>query len=150
MSIIERGIGWLVFQLPVSRTSLDQLIGELKRNQGVVAERISQWHPTRANHGWATHIIGIEVWCQHKAQGLIDGTDYNEEYDSLRPAPDVPYETLKPLFEQTRDQTLALAEQLKKVAGDKTVAHNQWGDLNAKGWLNYANKHAGISSLAIR
>ncbi|MFZ4828777.1 MAG: hypothetical protein ACOYLB_15610 [Phototrophicaceae bacterium] len=150
MSNIEHGIGWLFFQLPVNQSSLDQLIGELKRNKGLVAERIAKAGHTTSNHGWAAHIIGIEIWCQHKAQGLLDGSDYSGDYDPFRPANDVPYETLKPLFEQTRYQTLALAERLKEVPSDKTVAHNQWGNFNAKGWLNYINKHAGISSLAIR
>ncbi|MGV2437192.1 MAG UNVERIFIED_CONTAM: hypothetical protein LVT10_21730 [Anaerolineae bacterium] len=46
MSIIERGIGWLVFQLPVSRTSLDQLIGEVKTKPG----RCGRTHCTGASH----------------------------------------------------------------------------------------------------
>ena len=150
MSRIERAIGSLFFQLPSNQLSIDQLINNLQRNKAFVAKRIRIAPPSTSNHGWATHIIGIELWCQNKAQSLLGEPLYAGEYDPLRPANDVPYETLAMLFEQTREQTLALAQTLKQVPFTTTVPHNQWGQLNANGWLNYMGKHAGISSLAIR
>lgn len=150
MSRIERTIGSLFFQLPSNQLSIEQLIVNLQRNQAFVANRIRIAPPNQKNHGWATHIIGIEIWCQHKAQSLLDEAVYMGEYDSFRPHAEVPYQSLAQLFEQTRAESLSLATTLKDVPLNKTVPHNQWGQLNSKGWLNYMGKHAGISSLAIR
>jgi len=111
---------------------------------------LRQAEDTPANRSQAGHVIGMERWGIQRLSCLLNGTPpLMDEYDSHRPAQELPMPALADAFKETRATTLALAARLEPLA-DQKVAHNNIGDLSVKTWLAYLNTHANTESGAIK
>jgi hypothetical protein len=98
------------------------------------------------------HITGIERWSQNRLRCFL-GTAYaRDEYDSYQPGPALDLSGQIAAFQETRQETLALARQLQEagVPDTATVAHNDFGPLTARGWLSYMTTHASRESTKIK
>ena len=148
MQFIRRGVSWLFLERPASDKSTDELTNDLMQSGAMVRERISQADRTQAHHAIVTHIIGIERWAQERikaaqtpAQSAPQG-----EYDPHRPAADTPWDELPALFDDTRDTTIALVQQLDSATLERSVPHNQLGELSVRAWIRYLRVHADLEA----
>jgi hypothetical protein len=146
----------MVLHFVISRSaakfSMDELQTRLKLSSAEVAERIGKASDTPTNHGLASHLIGIERWGQRRLRSVLGEALEMGEYDQDRPNSDIPLKNLRDLFVETRQQTLALIKELKKVPGieNKMIVHNDIGSLSVRGWLFYLDSHANRESQNIK
>ena len=141
-----------VISRSAARFSLDELQTRLKLSGKDVAERIEKAAETPTNHGLASHLIGIERWGQRRLRSALGEPLVKDEYDQDRPNSDIPLKTLSSLFSETRQQTVELIDELKKVPGveNKMIPHNDIGNLSVRGWLFYLDSHANRESQNIK
>jgi hypothetical protein len=100
----------------------------------------------------ARHIIGIERWSQSRLRVALGKPLVMDEYDDYRPEAHLDMVALAQTFAQTRQESLALAEQLQtaNIPASQTIPHNQLGDLTVQGWLYYIENHAARESFRLR
>ena len=151
MSLISTILHFVISR-SAAKFSLDELQTRLKLSSESVAGRIEQASDTPANRGQACHLIGIERWGQRRLRSALGEPLVMDEYDPDRPGDDQPLQALSSLFVETRQQTLALIDELKKVPGieNKLIPHNEIGDLTVRGWLFYLDSHANRESQNIK
>jgi len=130
--------------------SYTQVCQNLQSGGEKIDALLRQAEDTPANRSQAGHVIGMERWGIQRLSCLLNGTPpLMDEYDSYRPAQELPMPALADAFKETRATTLALAARLEPLA-DQKVAHNNIGDLSVKTWLAYLNTHATTESRAIK
>jgi hypothetical protein len=130
----------------------EKAIDKLRHSGESIANRFGNAPDTPANRKQARHIIGIERWSQHRlgvAQGEALVVD---EYDSYCPDEGLSMAELRAAFDSTRQETLALVQQLQNnhVPLDKKIFHNDAQDLSLRSWFGYLNGHASRESLRVR
>jgi len=135
-----------------AKFSLDELQTRLKLSSESIAERIENATDTPANRSQASHLIGIERWGQRRLRSVLGEPLVMDEYDADRPGEDQSLKALSNLFVETRQKTLALIDELKKVPGveNKMIPHNDIGNLSVRGWLFYLDSHANRESQNIK
>lgn len=154
--MLMRIMGYLIAEWPVRNRSLPQMIEKLEANAAEVEARFSSAPDTPANRGQAGHIIGIERWGQTRLRAfLTDAAAPTDNYDGYRPdadaAPDMA--ALRTAFSQARAETITIARELAAAAdtiSDNRIAHNDFGDLSPRGWLNYLASHAAYESKRLK
>jgi hypothetical protein len=151
MSLISTILHFVISRSAV-KFSLDELQTRLRLSSESITECIEKAPDTPANRGQVSHLIGIERWGQRRLRTALGEPLVMGEYDADRPSEDQPLETLSNLFSETRQQTLALVDELKKVPGveNKMIPHNEIGDLSVRGWLFYLDSHANRESQKIK
>jgi hypothetical protein len=134
-----------------ARKSLDKIKSDLKNSASQVGGRFERAADTPANQHEANHIIGIEVWGQHRLRSLFSEPLVMDEYDIYCPGDHLPMSSLGRCFQETRNVTLDLVEELKQVniEGIK-IPHNEIGELSVSGWLVYLNSHAQLESRKLK
>jgi len=99
--------------------------------------------PTERNYKRLNHIIGIERWGQQRLKVALGTPFVMDEYDGYRPPFGLSWNELQDMFNQTRLDTLALANRLNEQgAVQKTVFHNTFGEISTTHWLYYLRVHA--------
>lgn len=152
MSRVMRFFGRYVLDKPARANSYEQIHTNFESNTRAVLENIRKANPKEEmNHRLITHIIGIERWSQTHLREFFGDAPGEHEYDLYRPAQDTAWEALSDLFSETRQQTLALIDQLSTTDPQSTlIEHNTYGDLSAKGWLRYMATHALLESKKLK
>ncbi len=142
--------GKVFFEFPVRNRSLTDLAAALDTNRAAIIERMESGPHNERNHGWATHIIGIEKWGQRRLTVALGEPFVEEEYDGYRPTSDTPWEALPQLFDETRDETVHLVQRLADADATTKVEHNSFGPLTMRGWTKYLDAHASMTAKLIR
>ena len=140
---ISQAIGPHVLEWAIRGSSLEDLTAELeaagKRNLQQLMEKM----PTERNYKQLNHIIGIERWGQQRLRVALGDPFRTDEYDAYRPPLGLSWNELHDVFDQTRQETLVLANRLIELGAlDEKVLHNNLGDLSVKQWLYYLRIHA--------
>lgn len=137
-------LGKLLFERPARNRSLKELTGDLAETGEAAERRIGSARDTAGNRETLRHVIAIERWGQRRLKVFLGEPFVRNECDEYYPAAGADLDALQERFAETRAKTLALARRLQEAGadGERTVLHNQWGMLSAKGWLNYLNGHA--------
>ncbi|MCO6450695.1 MAG: hypothetical protein J5I90_07875 [Caldilineales bacterium] len=144
---LEHAGGWIALEFPVRRKSLDDLREQLRRNGVAVQNKLAAFPDSDQNRRVLSHMIGIERWGQSRLRVALGEPFVEEEYNGYRPAREVGYSDLCDQYQETRVQTLEIAQALSMAdAGDVKVLHNQWGNLSTKAWLGYLDRHANMES----
>lgn len=133
-----RVMGWL------SRdATTEELIAELEAAGKRSMQQIMEKLPTERNYKLLNHVIGIERWGQQRLRVGLGAPFQLDEYDRYRPPFGISWNELQDLFQQTRQETLALATRLAEQGlAEKTVLHNDFGELTINHWLCYLRIHA--------
>ena len=139
--------GRLALERPARKQSLVALADQLAASGQTIAARVAALPDSDHNRRLLSHIIGIECWGRSRLSVLLGEPFVRDEYDGYRPARDTAWPELQTRFQETRAQTVALVRQLEAAGerGDR-VLHNQWGELNLRGWLRYLDVHADLES----
>ena len=138
-----QAVGPHLFEWVSRGASLEDLTAELeaagKRNLQQLMEKM----PTERNYKQLNHMIGIELWGQQRLRVGLGAPFQLDEYDSYRPPFGVSWNELHDIFDQTRQETLDLANRLVESGlADETIWHNDLGELSIKHWLYYLRIHA--------
>jgi hypothetical protein len=150
-NFLYRFAAQLIFERPISRKTVGELIERLQKNGEQLHSRFAQLPENDYNRRILSHIIGIERWGQRRLAVLFGESLLLDEYDSYRPAREVPVAELAQQFAETRHKTLEIAHELEQSKKKLTkVPHNQYGELTVRGWLNYLNVHAMGESYKVK
>ncbi len=139
--------GRLALERPARKQSLTELADQLAISGRTIAARTAALPDIPHNRRLLSHIIGIERWGHSRLRVLLGEPFVRDEYDRYRPSRETSWLELQAHFQETRAQTVALVRQIE-AAGEHggRVLHNQWGELNLRGWLRYLNVHADLES----
>ena len=132
-----------------SHVTLDDLGKKLRTEGESITARLKQAADTPANRTQAGHVIGIERWGAHRLAAALAGNAAQDEYDGYRPSANLSMPVLADEFFKARQETLGLIEPLRAY-GEKTIPHNNFGEISVKAWLSYLNRHASLESRKIR
>jgi hypothetical protein len=155
MKIITFLMHWgaqLVIERPVRELTLQNLFTQLDESRKQMDEKLASCSDTSSNKRQLTHIIGIERWGQRRLRVALGEPFLSEEYDHYRPSNERTWDELKTEWENTRQVTLKLVNQLiqANLPDGIKVAHNQYGPLSIKAWLRYLDVHASSEGKRIK
>lgn len=144
----------ILLENPGRRKSLDEWAQTLQRTKTRLAKRLAAAKGDEAhNRAILNHIIGIERWGQRRLRVFLGQPSVRDEYDGYRPRKGQTWPELVAEFEATRDETVAIVEQLAAVPEETlppSVNHNQHGALSVYAWLRYMDMHASWEARRIR
>lgn len=145
-------IRYVMIERSANKQTLDQLADNLVKGAAGIKERISEKPDSQHNRDKLAHIIGIERWGQSRLKVALGETFIRDEYDGYRPPLTTSWDELQTAFHQMRDNTITIARELgkAKITPEKTVHHNDFGDMSVHGWLHYLNFHANQESKGIK
>jgi hypothetical protein len=143
----------LLIERPARKRSLAELIASLEASAQQIDRRMAECQADEPkNLETMRHIIGIERWGQQRLRSFLGEPLTRDEYNGYRPDDVADMAGLRRAFAATRVDTVQLAQRLREheVADAATVAHNDMGDLTARGWLRYLNSHANLESRRLK
>ncbi len=141
-------VRYLLFERSANKRTLGELADSLAKDGAGIKERISQKPDSQHHRDKLAHIIGIERWGQSRLKVALGETFIRDEHDGYCPPVTASWDELKTAFDETRDNTVTIARELAKakITPEKTVHHNDFGDMSLHGWLHYLNFHANQES----
>jgi hypothetical protein len=140
--------GSVIFEMPARRRRLTELMIALQASGQRLSARCERLSGSDHNRRILSHIIGIERWGQRRLRVMLGEPFVQDEYDGYRPTRDTAWDDLRRQFSETRMETIRLIGSIERVqAVEMKVIHNMWGELSARGWLNYLNVHADVEML---
>ena len=145
------GFKEFMVERPVRHKTPADILAHLEASGHKVATRFNGAPDLPRNRSAIRHIVGIERWGQNRLRVALGQPLVIDEMDGYVPSESTGWEELKAGFVATRQETVQLArEVIKAGALDKTVQHNQFGDITVRGWLNYLRAHASREGLRVR
>lgn len=153
MSVISQVFTYFLTDRPSRGKSWRDFADELSKGEQKITQAMNNAADTPANRAQLGHIIGIERWGQSRLQVALGQPFVKDEYDGYRPAADLDMAQLRPLFTQTRQETLAILQKLEaaKVALDgPKVLHNDYGEWPVRYWLRYLTMHGNLESSRLK
>ncbi len=141
-----------MFDRPSRNKSFAALGQSLTEGRDAIMTRIEASDGNEKSHKQLTHLIGVERWAQNRVKVALGEAFIDEEYDRYRPARDAAWLTLKDEFWTTRNASIALTKALDaaKVDRNTLVAHNQFGEIPVRAWLQYIYGHSDFESKNIK
>lgn len=120
-----------------------ELADELEASGGEMDRRIEGKPDTPGNREAIAHWVGIERWGQRRLKVALGEPFVQDTYHPYRPDKEDGVEALRKAFAETREEAVALARRLASegVDPDRTIRHNDLGDLSVRGWLAYLIQH---------
>jgi hypothetical protein len=141
--------GRMMFERPAAKLSVVEHAAELSASGDEVRARIAKKRPTPQNVARLRHIIGIERWGQRRLRVFLGDPLEMDGHHAYKPT-STDWDSLQTELASTRADTVALAGQLTTTDLPRTVPHNQFGPLTARGWLQYIRGHARTESKLMR
>ena len=151
-SVLIEALGRWFFERPARKRSFDELAEELNRSSAQILERLAGFSPRPEDHERLRHIIGIERWSQRRLRVFLGEPFMLDGHHSYKPEENLDWPALLDAFKETRAQTLGMIDALSKPGAHSVaaVAHNEFGDFTAKGWLKYIEGHAASEAKRIK
>ena len=140
----------LFFERPGKRAGLESLQTKLQTTQANIEARLNAAAGSEKDIKTLRHVIAIERWGQRRLKVALGEELLEDENHAYKPESDTPWADLKRQFGQTREQTLALSNELRGKNLDVRVPHNDFGPMTLLGWLAYLNSHANLEAKRIR
>lgn len=143
MSLLGKAFRVLMIDRQAGEKSVSDLMTELSASKESILTQVANAADMPDFREKMAHVVGIERWAQSRMKVALGEPFKQEEYDGYRPELSQTLAELTETFSQTRDETLAIAEQLKAVDGveTQTVQHNDMGDMRIRSWLAYLEMH---------
>ncbi len=140
----------LMFENPARNKSFAELRQKLEVSGAEILERCVNAGDSISNRKVLAHIVAIERWGANRLSVLLG--DKPLELDSSRAyAPDsANWAELQNTLKQTRVATVNLTARLEASNTVATVAHNQFGEVSGRGWVQYLTSHAHLESRKIK
>ena len=140
----------LMFENPARNKPWAELRQKLNDSGAEILERCAKAGDSASNRKVLAHIVAIERWGANRLTVLLG--DKPLELDSSRAyAPDsANWAELQNTFKQTRAASVNLTARLEVSNPVTTVSHNQFGEVSARGWVQYLTSHAHLESRKIK
>lgn len=144
MSLLAKAFRVLMIDRQAGNKSVSDLMTDLGASKERILAQVANASDIEGHREKMAHVVGIERWSQSRIKVALGESFIQEEYDGYRPDVSKSLADLTQDFAQTRDETLAIGEQLKAVDGveEQSVAHNDMGDMRIRSWLQYLEIHA--------
>lgn len=137
----------LMIDRKAKKLTVNELVGMLRSNHQTLLEQVRAAPDNETNRRQLSHAIGIERWGQSRLRVALGDPLNMEEYNRYRPKREVAMEQLVEQFDTTRQETLAIAEELTAVStniGDNQIEHNMMGPMTVRSWLYYLDMHSNF------
>jgi hypothetical protein len=146
MNYLFKFAATLMFENPARNKSFAELRQKLQTSGAEILERCVKMGDSANNRKVLAHVIAIERWGANRLSVLLG--DKPLELDASRAyAPEsTDWAELQQIFEQTRANTVNLTARLEARNPLTTVPHNQFGEVSARGWVQYLTSHAHLES----
>ena len=150
MNYLFKFAATLIFENPARNKTFAELRQKLEVSGAEILERCGKVSDSAGNRKVLAHIVAIESWGANRLLVLLG--DKPLELDSSRAyAPDsANWTELQEIFKQTRAATVNLTARLEASNAIATVAHNQFGEVSGRGWVQYLTSHAHLESRKIK
>jgi len=141
----------LLLERPFKNKDMAEIARELDLAGGRLKRTFAAAKDNPDNRRLLSHIVGMERWGQSRLGVTLGEPLTMDEYDGYRPPPQATWPALQDAFSETRQQTVALVQQLGQthVANIK-VPHNQFGPLSMRSWLRYLEMHANLEAKKLK
>ncbi|WP_119069969.1 hypothetical protein [Aggregatilinea lenta] len=148
-------LGWILRRRSERRAnglSYPELKQVLIESQQAVGERFGKGRDSASNLERARHITGIERWGQSRMRTALGAPLVHDEYNGYRPDDLDTMAALTQAFMSTRDETLAIVDELQAAGVSPTTKalHNELGEISLGAWVYYLNDHGLRESLIVR
>lgn len=141
-------MGRIYFERPSHRHSVGEHVEMLRRSGEELRSKLRAAEPSDALRHALRHVIGIERWGQRRLRVLLGEDPVMDSHHRYLPPERASWPELLGSFDDTRAETLAIAEALG--GEERAVRHDQFGELSARGWLRYLRGHANRELRALR
>ncbi len=142
-------VGRVMFERPAAKKSVAEHVAALGASGEEVRARIAGKRAKPRNVEALRHIIGIERWGQQRLRVFLGEPLVMDGHHAYKPT-GTDWDALQAELASTRAETIALAGRLATTDLPRTVPHNQFGPLTARGWLQYIRGHARTESRLMR
>ncbi|MEM7029987.1 MAG: hypothetical protein AAF629_10515 [Chloroflexota bacterium] len=145
--MMEKIIGKLFRMAMIDRQAKNKDVAELRQqlveNKKMLTDKLAVATDSEENRQQIRHVIGIERWAQSRLKVVLGEPFKQEEHDGYLPANNKPVANLAQVFDETRQETLTIAQQLAEVSSVETqvVNHNAMGAMTVRSWLQYIDTH---------
>ncbi len=141
----------LLLERPFKNKDMAEIAQEMNLSGGRLKRTFAAAKDNPDNRRLLSHIVGMERWGQSRLGVALGEPLTMDEYDGYRPPPQATWPALQDAFSETRQQTVALIQQLGQthVANIK-VPHNQFGPLSVRSWLRYLELHANLEAKKLK
>ena len=134
--------GRVYFDKPARKLSLAEHAAGLRHSGDDMRARLARAEGTERQRSALRHVIGIEKWGQARLRVFLGDAFVSAGHRPHLPPDSTTWDELVREFGEMRAETVALAERLAAQEPADTVAHNQFGELSAHGWMRYIDGHA--------
>ena len=144
-------VSGFILERPLKNKDIAEIAQELDLAGGRLKHTFAAAKDNPDNRRLLSHIVGMERWGQSRLRVALGEPLTLDAYDGYRPPRETAWPALQAAFSETRQQTLALVQQLGQadVANIK-VPHNQFGPLSVRSWLRYLNLHANLEAKKLK
>ena len=134
----------LIIDRNAKKMTMEELIKQLRDNHPKLMSQIGAAADSEKNRRQLSHAIGIERWGQSRLRVALGAPLTMDEYNGYRPKREVPMDELVQQFDETRQETVTIGEELSSHANiaAKTVEHNMMGNMTVGSWLYYLDMHS--------
>ncbi len=150
--MITKIVATVLLERPARKYDYAGWAQQLTDSGQAIAANLNNSAETDKNRQLLRHIIGIEIWAQHRLRVALGEPFKQEEYTAYAPDQSASWDDLRAQFVAVRADSVALAEELaeQNVPLTTTVMHNQMGNLTVRGWLRYIYFHASFELRRIK
>ena len=144
-------VSGLLLERPFRNKDFAEIAQELDLAGGRLKHTFASAKDNPDNRRLLGHIVGMERWGQSRLRVALGEPLTMDEYDDYRPPRDSTWPALQGAFSETRQQSVALIQQLGQayIANIK-VPHNQFGPLSVRSWLRYLDLHANLEAKKLK
>jgi len=144
-------VSGLMLERPLKNKDMAEIAQEFDLAGGRLKHTFAAALDNPDNRRLLSHIVGIERWGQSRLRVALGEPLTMDEYDGYRPPREATWPALQDAFSETRQQTVALVQQLGQthVANIK-VPHNQFGPLSVRSWLRYLEMHSNLEAKKLK
>ena len=148
---VTGAVSGLILERPLKNKDMAAIAQEFDLAGGRLKRTFAAAKDNPDNRRLLSHIVGIERWGQSRLRVALGEPLTMDEYDDYRPPREATWPALQDAFSETRQQTVALVQQLGQthVANIK-VPHNQFGPLSVRSWLRYLEMHANLEAKKLK
>ena len=144
-------VSGLLLERPFKNKDMAEIAQELDLAGGRLKRTFAAAKDNPDNRRLLSHIVGMERWGQSRLRVALGEPLTMDEYDGYRPPRESTWPALQDAFSETRQQTVAVVQQLGKAnVADVKVPHNQFGPLSVRSWLRYLEMHANLEAKKLK
>jgi hypothetical protein len=145
--MIQRWFINLYMERSLRKLSMQEIADKVQLAGEHLVQELDTCVQNEENRHLLRHIIGIELWSQHRLR-TVQGEPFElDEVDRYLPPQKESWSSLVHTFEKARSETVSLIRNLDdKAIRGIYIPHNQFGDFSVRSWIKYLTMHADMEA----